>query len=129
MAAPAFLDGISARPFIVLAVANAILLPLWIGFAYGTYVEIVDNKLRVSRMLFRGKYTSLSDVVSIHVRPVYAGFIGEVYMKVRKSDGTFREQGLINMPGMKDNDMKKLVEMIRSANPNIQVDEDVLGSR
>jgi len=121
--------GPSIRQIVFLVVSGVLLLIVWLGLSRGTYVEISGKNLRVSRMFFRGRYISLSDAVSIHVRPIYAGFIGEIYLKVRKPDGTFREQGLINKPGMKESDMKKLIEMIRSANPNVKVDEDVFRSR
>jgi len=126
MASFSLLDGLSLRPVIFLLVSGAILAPFWFGFTQGTYVEISDKKLRVSRMFFRGKYTSLSNAISIHQRPIYGGLFAEVYLKVRKPDGTFREQGLINKPGLKEGDMKKLLEMIRSINPNIEVDQDLL---
>jgi hypothetical protein len=126
MAGASLLGEMSLRPVVFLIVANLLLGVFWICFARGTYIEIVDKSLQVSRMFLRGKVTLLADAVSIHQRPIYGGLFAEVYMKVRRPDGTVREQGLINKPGLTEADLKRLVDLIRSANPSVAVDEDLL---
>lgn len=123
MAGFSLLAEVSIRPLILLLIANAFLIPLWVGFAWGTYAEISNNKLRMSRMFFRGKEVSLEDIVSIHARSIYGGLFAEVYAKVRKPDGTSYEQGLINKPGLSQSQYKQLFSDIRSVNPNVQIEK------
>jgi hypothetical protein len=104
-----------------------VLVAGWLGFARGTYVTIDENKdLYGTLFFFRGKVTSLSDVVSIHQRHTFGGLMAEVYMKYLKKDGTIAERGLVSKQGIKKSEFKNLLDAIRSANPNIKIDPDLL---
>lgn len=116
-----FLDTI-----IVPIIFGILIFLIWTGFAHGTYIVIKGVELTVSRVFFKGKPTSLLEVVSINKRTMFGGLLAEVYMKVRRPDGTFREQGLINKPGLKESEYKRLFDIILSINPNIQIDQDLL---
>jgi hypothetical protein len=52
--------------------------------------------------------------------------MAEVYMKYLKKDGTIAERGLVSKQGIKKSEFKNLLDAIRSANPNIKIDPDLL---
>jgi hypothetical protein len=76
---------------------------------------------------FRGNVTALSDVLSIHQRQTFGGLMAEVYMKYRKKDGTIAERGLVSRQGIKKSDFRKLLEAVLSVNPDIKIDQDLIG--
>jgi len=126
MAGFSLLNAPSLRPVIFLGVVCPLLAILWFALARGTYILVEAEKLTISRAFLKSKATQLSDVVSIEKRPTFGGLFTEVYMKVRNKDGTFRNQGLINKPGLKREEYKRLFDIIRSANPNVSVDQSIL---
>jgi hypothetical protein len=127
MIAVAFLGFESTeRLLISLMVGIAGLAVLWLGFTRGTYITIDENKLYGRLFFLRGNVTALSDVISIHQRHTFGGLMAEVYMKYRRKDGTIAERGLVSKQGIKNSEFKNLLEVIRSANPNIRIDPDLL---
>jgi len=125
MAAFSLIDGFSMRPVIFLAVVTVLLVLLWLALTSGTYIIIEGDDLTVSRAFFKGRPTSLSNVVSIERRANFGGLLTEVYMKVRNKDGTFNNQGLINKPGLTDAEYKRLFDTIHSINSNARIDESL----
>jgi hypothetical protein len=125
MGAFSLIDGFSMRPVIFLAVVTVLLVLLWFALTSGTYIIVEGDDLTVSRAFFKGRPTSLSNVVSIESRANFGGLFTEVYMKVRNKDGTFRNQGLINQPGLTNTEYKRLFDTIRSVNPNARIDESI----
>jgi hypothetical protein len=47
-------------------------------------------------------------------------------MKYRKKDGTLGERGLVNKESLRKSDFTKLLETIRSTNPNIEIAKELL---
>jgi hypothetical protein len=127
MSVPLMTSGAFLKFAISWATVGGLLVLLWLGFAHGTYVTIDENKnLYGTLCFFRGRVTFLSDVVSIHQRHTFGGLMAEVYMKYRKKDGTIAERGIISKQGIKNSEFKNLLDAIRSANPNIKIEPDLL---
>ena len=125
MAALSLLSGPSTRPVLFLAVTGALLLLFWIGFLRGSYIT-VDDKNVFGRVFFiRGRTTSIADIVSIHRRGTFGGAMAELYMMVRGKNGMVTERGLVGKPGLTESDLKKLLDIIRSKNPMIEIGQDV----
>jgi hypothetical protein len=127
MSVPLITSGAFLKFAISWAVVGGLLVLVWFGFARGTYVTIDEKKdLYGTLFFFRGKVTSLSDVCSIHQRHTFGGLMAEVYMRYRKKDGTIAERGLVSKQGIKKSEFKNLLDAIRSANPKIKIDPDLL---
>ena len=101
---------------------------LWLGFTRGTFI-IIDGKNLYGTLFFvRGNVTALSDVLSIHQRQTFGGLMAEVYMKYRKEDGSIAERGLVSRQGIRKSDFRKLLEAVRSVNPDIKIDQDLIAA-
>jgi hypothetical protein len=119
----ALLNGRFFENAILFGIVGGLIVLSWLILTYGVYIIIDGNTLQVTRVFFRGKIIDLFDVVSIHQKPIFAGLVMEVYMKVRKKDGTFYEQGLINKPGLNESEYDRLLKKILSINQNIKIDK------
>jgi hypothetical protein len=126
MAGAAALTGRFFVTLHITALMYATVFLIWYALIYGIFVTIEGESLRVTRFFLRGKLTPLSDVISIQKRDIFAGFMTEVYMKVREPDGTFYEQGLLNKPGLSESEYKRLFDAILTINPNIEIDHNLL---
>jgi hypothetical protein len=120
------LIGRFLQTVIVPAIFGTLILIFYFGFTRGTYVSINGTRLTVTRLFVNGRASPLSDVISIHSRPTFGGLMSSVYMKVRNKDGTISKHGLINKPGMTDMEYKRLFDMMRSINHDIEIDQSVL---
>ena len=109
------------------AIVAGLLALVWLGFARGTYITVDGTNLYGTLFFLQGNVTALSDVVSIHQRHTFGGLMAEVYMKYRKKDGAIGERGLVSKQGIKKDELRKLLEAIRSANQSIKIDQDLLG--
>ncbi len=103
-----------------------ITLFIWLAATRGVFITIEDGSLSVTRFFLKGKKNPLADVESVAQRPIFGGVMTEVYMKVRRPDGTFREQGLINKPGLSESEYQRLFDKIISINPNIKIDPKLI---
>ena len=124
MSSLSLIDGLSIRPVFFLAITGVLLLIVWVGFTRGVYITVSEDELILTRFFLNSRPTPLVDIVSIHQRPTFGGLFAEVYLRVRNKDGSLRNQGLLNKPGMKESEYKRLFDVIISVNPNVKIDED-----
>jgi hypothetical protein len=110
----------------VSAILGCLIALFWLSFTRGVYITVDGKSVYGTVFWIRGKVTRIGDIVSIHRNPTFAGLMAEVVMKVRRKDGAIVERGLTNKPGVAESDFKKLLEAIRSINPHIEIDQDVL---
>lgn len=112
---------------VALAVGTGVLIALWFALARGTHVTIDENKnLYGTLFFFRGRTTPLSDAVAISAQKAFMGAMTEVYITYRKKDGTLATRTIVSKEGLKKSDFKKLLQTIRSANPNIDIPKELL---
>jgi hypothetical protein len=125
MSGSALLVGQLTRGIIGGVISILLLAVVWIVFTRGVYVVVDRDSLFVTRIFVRGKRIRVSDVDSIHSRPILGGLVNEVYMKVREADGTLVQRGLINEPGLRREDLQELFNVIGSINPKVRMDEGI----
>jgi hypothetical protein len=122
MLVPIILSGSVAQLLKYLIPVLIALAILWLAFTRGSYITI-DEKNVSGRFLFvQGKITPLSEVTSIRARRTFLGLITEVFMTRRKNDGTLVEVGLVSKESLSAADFRRLLEAIRSVNPNIDIE-------
>jgi len=126
MIAISLLNGRFLENINLFLIVGGLILLFWLGFTRGSYITIDGQNVYGKVFLIRGKTTQIPDIISIRRNPTFAGLMSEVVMGVRKKDGTITERGLINKPGLTESDFKKLLVVIRSINPNIKIDQDLL---
>lgn len=102
------------------------LILIWIGFARGSFITIDEKNIYGTLFFIRGKVTPIADIVSVHSRSTFGGLAMEIYMKVRDEDGKIFERGLAGKPGLRQSELKKLLEAIRKENPITDIDQHQL---
>jgi hypothetical protein len=127
MLLPLAISGEFARFSIDLVVLCLALTFLWIGFTYGSYVAIEDDKRVYGKFCFiHGNSTLISEIVSIHRRGMFGGSMSEIYLTYRTKSGHVAQRGLVSKQGMRKDDIERLLDTIRNANPRIKIDPGLL---
>jgi hypothetical protein len=126
MLVPIILSGSIAQLLTYLIPVLSALAMLWFAFTRGSYVTIDEKHVRGRFLFFPGKVTPLSEVTSIRARSTFLGLITEVFMTRHECDGTLVEVGLVSKESLSAGDFRRLLETIRAANPNIDIDPSLL---
>jgi hypothetical protein len=126
MSIPLVTAGSYSKLVVSLGALFVILGLVWTGLARGTHVTVADGKICGKVFFIRGKITVIADIVEIKQRKTFGGLMAEVYMTYRTKSGTLLERGLIGKQGLKKSDLKNLLAVIRSANPAIEIDPELL---
>jgi hypothetical protein len=122
MLVPIILSGSVAQLLKYLVPVLIALAILWFAFTRGSHVTIDEKCVRGRFLFFPGRVTPLSEVTAIRTRSTFLGLITEVFMMRHKSDGTLVEVGLVSKESLSAADFRRLIETIRAANPNIDID-------
>jgi hypothetical protein len=116
-----------SRIILALIVGIGILALMWFGFARGTYAEIdTDNNAYRTAGFFMQKTVPLSAIVSLNTRRTFAGLMTEISLTYRDTNGTMRTIGTMNKQSLKKREMRKFVDTLRSANPDIAIPQELL---
>jgi hypothetical protein len=113
-----------AIPFLI--VAGSLIALLWFGLTQGSYIQVNGRVVYGVVCFFRGRVTPLEEIIAVHTRPTFGGYIAEIYMEVRGKDGKVRDRGLVGHGALAAGDFRALLEAMRRVNPEIRIDDDVL---
>lgn len=125
MSVPLFIEGSLIRIMKYDLPIAVLLGMLWFATSRGTYITVEDGKVYGTVLFIKGKVISLSNVESLATRGTFGGLMRYIRMKCREN-GKIVERGLITEGVLTKNDFRKLIEAIRSANPNIDIPEELL---
>jgi hypothetical protein len=128
MSVPLITSGAILKLVIFLGGIAILLTLFWIALAYGTYVAVDEGKKTVYGRVFfiHGRTTQLSDVLSIEKRYGFGGLMSELFMRVRRKDGSISEPGLVSSKALRAADLKEFISIMHSLNPKIEIPTDFI---
>ena len=127
MLVPLIVDASFGKLAVSIVIIGILLMGLWSGLTRGSYITIDENNNLYGTVLFmRGRTTQLSEVTALATRGQFMGGMTGVTLTFRDKDSALKTRGVVSKSALKREDLKKLIEAIRAANPNIKIPEEVL---
>ncbi len=112
------LPVIISAPFIFL---------IWVGLRYGTYITIDYNKSIYNTFFFIKRNVILfSNVTCLSIGKSFMGLVVGIEITYYKKNGKTVTVGLMGKQIMKKEELKRLIETIHNANPNIVIAKELL---
>lgn len=98
----------------------------WIAVTKGTHITVDDREIKGTVLYIFGGKTKISSIISLKKTASFAGLITQIYMMCQSEKGSISERGLTSVEMLKKEDLKELIETIRTINPNIDIPSDLL---
>ena len=112
---------------ITLTISALIILVLfWFGLARGTYLIIDQEVLYYTSFFLKGSIIPLKHIIAVKARRAFMGQITHVHIIYNQTDGQKDRRGIGTKEAFKKNNFDKIIEIIKVANPNVEVDSDLL---